>query len=856
MELYECHVVFINDRLGEFQYTVEARGTLPDNVETITKECVVEETFVFDLEVKVVNKSLMEALKHVSKDGYPMQNTKKKTVSSFEESKIVFNVESNKSYLQVPAQITWIGDGLKTQENNFMNSLGNASMNKLETVKLPIKFLARSCNTYDGDIIVRSADNPNDIRVYKVYVIVKPKNIEATIEFCTPIGCRIVQKIPIRNPSDSEWKISAELTDPSTYFGGPKEIKISRNETGYYDLSFEPKERIMKCEGKLRLINLNTKELYIYTLKGKIEEPLATGCIELSNVPARQDRKEIIEIPNKFDKDIHYTVETDLSEIISGMSTFTVRAGSVYKYELNIRPLLGKSYFGKITFIDKRKNYLWYTIKVDAISESLTKKIDLKSNIRKAVSLDIAVENPLNDNVIFDVEFEGEYLFSNEKEIRVEPKKTTVFTLFFEPLRIGIWNGRLRIYNERISEFIYDIRCTCSDNPQFYSDTILCELGKSKLSSVFLENPSTTEVKISYQNSNLLNYSIAPEKIYIPARASKEIIVTYTPSSLDKEEETKLIFTSDLIGNWVYNFRGKGITPGEMDPTVVSTQVGGMTSGLVYFKNPFKEEQTVRIELECDEWPGTFKLMKNKEHTLVEEFATLPIYFKFNPRKLTKYKACIIVYITKSLFWKFPLIGVTEVKSSGIDFYFKTNAKKQFETKVFLDLSDTPNESNDKFKFVTIVKEKKYEQLIQKCLKIEIESSQELKEAKKIGLNIKFFPLRPFKTDCEIIIDKQNAGQWIYNCILEATEPEPDDVINIQSSLHKTSTVCFSLNNLFTKNSRFIAFFSHDSSSEFSVAPSEGFLDQMGKLIFNLGMRASSSFLILPKNMEKLRLES
>ena len=76
---------------------------------------------------------------------------------------------------------------------------------------------------------------------------------------------------------------------------------------------------------------------------------------------------------------------------------------------------------------------------------------------------------------------------------------------------------------------------------------------------------------------------------------------------------------------------------------------------------------------------------------------------------------------------------------------------------------------------------------------------------------------------------QQTGGQWIYNIILESLECEPDDVINIKSSLGKKSLVTFKLQNVFTKEAKFIAYFSHDSTSEFSVSPREGQLDQSGK---------------------------
>ena len=61
-------------------------------------------------------------------------------------------------------------------------------------------------------------------------------------------------------------------------------------------------------------------------------------------------------------------------------------------------------------------------------------------------------------------------------------------------------------------------------------------------------------------------------------------------------------------------------------------------------------------------------------------------------KKITSLKkehsADIFVYISKTLFWKYPIEGITEVKSKGIDYTFKTKSKKMFETKIYLDISN------------------------------------------------------------------------------------------------------------------------------------------------------------------------
>ena len=87
-------------------------------------------------------------------------------------------------------------------------------------------------------------------------------------------------------------------------------------------------------------------------------------------------------------------------------------------------------------------------------------------------------------------------------------------------------------------------------------------------------------------------------------------------------------------------------------------------------------------------------------------------------------------------------------------------------------------------------KRKKYRALINKCLNINFVEKKDSVEMlnKKLPLDTKFYPFRPFKTD-----------------------------------------IAFKLQNVFTKDAKFIAYFSHDSTSEFSVTPREGTLDQSGR---------------------------
>ena len=840
LETYECNVIFLKENVGEFQYTIEGRVEKPQakKSEIVEETCNVDDLKDFYIEVNLENPYLKKALENLKPMSDALINGKPANMKMISQKylpsmdKMTFSVESNKNYYMVPPTI-YPGS---IPEPQSLRRTSVAAPVKKNTMWLRVKFQSKACMVYEGDITLTNMDKPNDIRVYKLYVDVKPKEIRATLEFFCPLKEKITQKIPIENKSDKDWIIQSEITgDSLNFFKVAPDKKILKKQITDILLTFAPTEK-RKCNAMLKLFNNYTGEKYFYTLIGNVEDPLAEDNIEITNINAKETQKKNIDFTNNSDLDINYTVETDLDEIISGLSSFVVKANSTYSYEMKIRPLLGKIYFGRIIFKDDNKGYIWYTIRIEAKTQIQAKTIEMKTVIRKGVFVDINLQNPTNEDAIFKIDFDTDLFLFGEKEVKVSANSTEEYKLLYAPLKVGIWeNVMLHIYNDKIGEYLYKLKLICEDCPIVSSDLIKAELGKYVDFPILLENPTNEEVEVKCINSNKKLFQVLQERIYIPGGIRKEILVRYIPSSLDTIEECHLKFQTKRIGNWEFYLKGTGVPPTQMETLYVHTYVGGVTTGQVHFKNPLNEKIYATIELKCDKFPDAFTLINKKNKYTLEPSRMIIIPFTFRPQILTKYSANIFVHISKSLFWNYPIEGITEVKSKGIDFTFKTRAKKMFDTKLNLDISNLPEKIIDYTDFVYMinVQDEKLKDLINKCLTIQFIDRKRLDKAdlekRKLPLEIKFYPLRPFKTEIEFILRKKSGGQWIYNILLEATEPEPDDVIHIKSSIGKQSFVTFRLQNIFTKDAKFMAYFSHESSSEFSVTPREGILDQSGR---------------------------
>ena len=841
LETYECNVIFLKENVGEFQYTIEGRVEKPQakKTEIIEETCNVDELKDFYIEVNLDNVYLKKALDSLKPMKDAMINGKPANMKMIAQKyspssdKLTFAVESNKNYYMVPPTI--YPGSIPEPTAHRRGSIAVAPVKK-NIMWLKVKFQSKSCMIYEGDIYLTNMDKPNDIRVYRLYVDVKPKDIKATLEFYCPLKEKITQKIPIENKSDKDWIIQTDITgDSHGFFSIVPDKRILKKSVTDILLTFAPTEK-RTSNAMLKLFNNFTGEKYFYTLIGNVEDPLAEDNIEITNINAKETQKKYINFNNESENDITYTVETDLDEIVSGLSSFVVKANSTYSYEMKIRPLLGKIYFGRIIFKDENKGYIWYTIRIEAKSQIQPKTIEMRTVIRKGVFVDINLENPTDEDAIFRIDFDQDLFLFGEKDVRVPANSKIGYRLLYAPLKVGTWdNVMLHIYNDKIGEYLYKLLLICESCPIVSSEIIKAELGKYVDFPVMLENPTGEEVEVRYTNTNKKLFQVLQEKIYIPGGIRKEILIRYIPSTIETIEECNIKFETKRIGNWEFYLRGMGIPPTQMETLYAHTYVGGVTTGQINFKNPLNEKVFVTIELKCDKFPDAFSLLNKKNKYLLEPGRMIIIPFTFKPQILTKYSANIFVHVSKTLFWDYPIEGITEVKSKGIDFVFKTKAKKMFETKLNLDISNLPEKVIDYTDFVYMinVQDEKLKDLINKCLTIQFMDKNKLDQIdltnRKLPLQVKFYPLRPIKTEIEFILRKKSGGQWIYNILLESTEPEPDDIINIKSSIGKQSFVTFRLQNIFTKDAKFSAYFTHESSNEFSVTPKEGILDQSGR---------------------------
>jgi hypothetical protein len=176
------------------------------------------------------------------------------------------------------------------------------------------------------------------------------------------------------------------------------------------------------------------------------------------------------------------------------------------------------------------------------------------------------------------------------------------------------------------------------------------------------------------------------------------------------------------------------------------------------------------------------------------------------------------------------LRGIAESASTSIDYHFKTKARKPLDQSLNIKLPGFQDlNPNDTFRYEINVQNPAHKGLVERSVFFEQKNDRLITTDDPLTFKLRFEPLRPFKTSMEFIVYKSSGGRWKFNMVLEAMEPEVDDVIIIQSPLQKTSSVSFKLTNHMRTFAEFNAYFTADSAAEFVVYPKTGLLEPYGK---------------------------
>lgn len=739
------------------------------------------------------------------------------------------------------------GSATSMGEASYRNILGSANSSYVIRVEnanntsFPFKFTPKVAGRYPGLIRLTS---PIDVRVIRVHGECVTKGQQRILRFHCPARQFISQNIAITNRSEEEWLMSATIE--GAYFSGGKDLRVPPGKSKEYAIRYAPPwitEEKKKDMGLLVLRNGGTGQTHKYTLIGEADPPLSEDHL-IVDCRAREQRAVLLTIPNVTNHDCTYFTETDLP-FTEGESTVVIPRDSFAKYTLNFLPAVGGTYVGQIVFKSHQGPYVWFGVTLVVSPPEKEGTIEIKTNVRTSVEVDVTLRNPANKSMSFFVRRAGSGLYG-ENYLEVGPKGTAIYTCIFVPTRAGEMKGRLSFCNDEVGEFWYDVHMQVEESSP--EDLVFTTtLGETSTATVKLTNTSEQECALQTTNTNPANFFYSPSLLIIPPMKDLPVNIVYKPTCVGELQEGELTFTHHKAGQWKYSAKGTGLPPLPFSVTKCVCPIGSSTSFTLSFVNSLDVETPMVYSFSvpssspssthstANPWQDTYFSLKRAPDGPVAPGGTVTMIILYSPRVVGHHQSVLEVrpaagelHQKYRVCWSFPIEGNAEWRETTTPFRFKCTARKNHEEVIILP---APGLTVEDKKEATIRFEpdpnQHYLAAINSSFMCSLEDPEEEEGAglpDAFRARIRFTPLRSMVSSGDLLVRGASGGSWRYRVYLEASPAPPDDVIQMSTAYKSCSTVVFDLYNVFSYKSKFAAFFTNDSSKDFEVSPTHGVL--------------------------------
>lgn len=322
-----------------------------------------------------------------------------------------------------------------------------------------------------------------------------------------------------------------------------------------------------------------------------------------------------------------------------------------------------------------------------------------------------------------------------------------------------------------------------------------------------------------------------PEALVLPPFGDLPLTLRYTPSAINMPAEVTISISNPQMGELLYEANGVGTPPDARAPAApvaeVEAALGQPQSSAVSFTNPFGAPLTLSCRLEqplaTPGAPPAFRLLRKAASLVVQPKQTVQLLFAFQTEDMSERAATVLLdakWEGRMLTWAYPLSGVAVSRPLLRPISLQTRARSPLAKQLVLPLPGLET-GGEEFS-LELDAEAETAELLSRTLRLT--PATDLLKPTSLSVALEWSPLRPMRASAAIVVSKASGGRWRYELLLEAVEPEPDDVIQITASLHKPAAVSFRLPNAFDTEVPFTAYFTPDSASVFSVQPAGGVL--------------------------------
>ncbi|CAM4444816.1 unnamed protein product [Lepidochelys kempii] len=547
--------------------------------------------------------------------------------------------------------------------------------------------------------------------------------------------------------------------------------------------------------------------------------------LEINSVPCAPERTldvkcaalDTIGIEIPVTNPTHETLRLDvllMGAALSGETILVLQPKETLSYEVKYSPAGTGTSEGSVIFLSEMVGEFWYALKLTSEKPLPTTLPEIECELGKWVRMYIPLLNPTYETLDLEMVNSNPENFSIEtdprKPLMVAPHSTTEVPVQFCPSALGRANhtASITFTCPQLNEWIFHLSGVGLIPQPMEPASISTCIGRHSSIIISFKNPTTEDILVDVLLADeeqtirplcesVLHRSSSKEfafylplkqtqAIPLPPKGKLDIPVLFVPDTMKLYEAVVIVHVVKENGeNWPYD------DPAELNKELKSITMSenGEINGICWI-------YPIHGIPEAQPYKSTPAVVCCQARNRVEERVEV---------LLTG-----VVSGTTAMPVERNVAITTKTKTPSV----------QDEVQVTAGFSTT-----DEFLYEIQYESNKVKSQLETSVAINLIKKDRDAESGIITLtfNIVFAPNKPMRNSATLVIRCTTGGVWKFPILLLATEPEVDDVINIEAAgLNKESVIGFRLTSQTRYPEPFTAYFLPGSDPEFVVLPQAG----------------------------------
>ncbi|XP_057901557.1 cilia- and flagella-associated protein 47 [Melospiza georgiana] len=543
--------------------------------------------------------------------------------------------------------------------------------------------------------------------------------------------------------------------------------------------------------------------LKIFSAPAAAERTIDVDCKALDTVGIN------IPITNPTNKVLKMSVLLDHPSLF-GENSFILKPKQTFSYHLQFSAAAVGAFAGSVMFRSDVVGEFWYALKFNVEKPSPAALPDIGCELGKWTLTHLPLTNPTNDTLVLQVVNSDPCHFAVETDptqlLAIPPHSTSQLPVRFCPSALGRRNHKATITFKcpQFGERIFHLTGSGVPPERMETTTTSACIGEYSSAIISFRNPTAENVVVDIvlADQGLLNERLSasvlsqatceesvfhllvkqPQGIRLAPKEKLEIPVLFMPAEMKIYKAVVVIHVMRGNGeNWPYEVTGESNR--DLNRNVIVAE-NGETQGIlwIYPINGTPEApQQKSVVIRCQ---ARQRLEQRVELLLI---GVMP--------------------------------GATDLPDAG------NSASVDTE-----EVSSTPEVTDGSSATLEFLYELQYQSdeiryQLESLVGMELVEKEWDTESRIVTLifNVVFAPSKPMRSEATLVIQCTAGGLWKFPLVFIATEPEVDDVINIEAvGLNKESIVGFKLTSQTRYPEPFTAHFLAGSDPDFLVMPQAG----------------------------------